>query len=64
VVGLCRNHDRISVVHRAFHLLVKNELGLSQLDAEELIDIRMHFVANLFAGPQVHHDKLGVLSRE
>jgi hypothetical protein len=40
------------------------EFGLPLLDPEELVDIRMHFIANLFARPQAHHDQLGVLSRE
>ena len=64
MVRSCRNDDRISVVDRAFHFLVKNEFGFPPLDAEELVNIRMHFITNLFARPQAHHDKLGVLSSE
>jgi hypothetical protein len=51
-------------VHQVFFLLVKDEFGLPLLDAEELINLRMHFIANLFAWLQAHRDKLGVLSRE
>jgi hypothetical protein len=51
-------------MHQVFFLLVKDEFGLPLLDAEELINLRMHFIANLFAWLQAHHDKLGVLSRE
>jgi hypothetical protein len=40
----CRNEGRISVVHRVFLFLFKNEFGFSLLNAEELIDIRMHFI--------------------
>jgi len=52
MVGACRNHDRISVVCRVFRLLVKNKFGIPLLDAEELVNFRMDFVADLFADPQ------------
>ncbi|HYW36853.1 MAG TPA: hypothetical protein VE957_01975 [Terriglobales bacterium] len=52
------------VRYSAFVLLVKNEFGLSLLDAEELVNIRTHFITNLFARPQAHHDQLSMLSRE
>jgi hypothetical protein len=52
------------VANQALFLLVKNEFGLTLLDAEELVDFRMHFVANFFARLQAHHPELGVLSRE
>jgi hypothetical protein len=43
-------------VKRAFHPPVKNEFGLALLDPEELVDIRMQLMANLFTRQQAHHD--------
>jgi hypothetical protein len=51
-------------VHQVRLLLVKDELGLPLFDAEELIDIPMHFISNPFTRPQAHHNQLRVLSRE
>ena len=48
VVRPRRNHDRIPGVYWALLLLVKNEFGLPLLDPKKLVDIRMHFIANLF----------------
>src|SRR5690242_5010167 len=47
-----------------FLLLVEDELGLALLDAEELIDARVHFLADLLARLQAHDHQLGVLAGE
>src|SRR5664279_4668288 len=59
-----RNNHRISVAHRMFFLLVQDEFRLPLFDAEELVDMRMHFVTNVFTRPQAHHNKLRVRSGE
>jgi hypothetical protein len=59
-----RNHYRISVVHNVFLLLVKNEFGISPLDTEELVNLRVHLVTDSFARLQAHDDKLGVRAGE
>jgi hypothetical protein len=47
-----------------FFLLVEDEFGFALLDAKELVDVRVLFVTDLFARPQAHHHKLGVLASE
>jgi hypothetical protein len=64
VVRACRNHDRISVSHLALLLLVEDEFGVSLFDPEELVDVRVHLVADFLPRPQTHQHKLGVLSGE
>jgi hypothetical protein len=59
-----RNHHGISVSRRALLLLVEDEFGLSLLDAEELVDVRVHLIADFFPGFQAHHYNLDVLSGE
>jgi hypothetical protein len=59
-----RNHHGIAVSRRALPLLVEDELGLSLLDAEELVDVLVHFIADFFPRLQAHHYKLDVLSGE
>jgi len=64
MVRACRNHDRISVPHRALLLLVEDEFGLPLFDPEKLVDVRVHLVTDFFPRSQAHHYKLGVLSGE
>jgi hypothetical protein len=64
MVGACRNHHRISVSRRALLLLVEDEFGLPLFEAEELVDVRVHLVADVFPRRQAHHYKLGMLSGE
>jgi hypothetical protein len=59
-----RNHDRVSVSRLAHFLFVEDELGLSLFDAEELVDVGVHLVADFFARSQAHHYQLDVLSSE
>jgi len=47
-----------------FLLLVKNEFGIAPLDTEELVNLRVHLVADSFARLQAHDDKLGVRAGE
>jgi hypothetical protein len=47
-----------------FLLLVKNESGISPLDTEELVNLRVHFVTDSFTRLQAHDDKLGVRAGE
>jgi len=42
----------------------QHEFGFPLLDAEELVDIGMHLIADLFARLQAHHDELTVLAGE
>jgi hypothetical protein len=51
-------------VHNVFLLLVKNEFGISPLDTEELVNLRVHLVTDSFARLQAHDDKLGVRAGE
>jgi hypothetical protein len=64
MVGACRNHDRISVSRPALLRLVEDEFGLTLFDPEELVDVRVNLVSDIFPRSQAHHDKLGVLSGE
>jgi hypothetical protein len=64
MIGSRRNDDRIPLAHQGFLLLDENKFGLSLLDAEELIDIRVHLVADLFERLQAHQHELGVLAGE
>jgi hypothetical protein len=61
MVGPRRNHDRIPVSHLALLPLVEYEQGLALFDAEELVDVRVHFVADFFPRSQAHHYELDVL---
>jgi hypothetical protein len=54
----------LGLEHRMFLRLVKNEFGLSPLDTEELVNLRVHFVTDSFARLQAHDDKLGVRAGE
>jgi hypothetical protein len=47
-----------------FFFLVQDEFRLPLFDAEELVDMRMHLVTNVFARPQAHHNKLRVRTGE
>jgi hypothetical protein len=47
-----------------FFPLVQDEFRLPLFDAEELVDMRMHLVTNVFARPQAHHNELRVRSGE
>jgi hypothetical protein len=47
-----------------FFLLVQDEFRLPLFDAEELVDMRVHLVTNVFAWPQAHHNKLRVRTGE
>lgn len=63
MVCLRRDHNRVPVARVVF-FFVKDEPGLALLDPEELINIRMHLVPDLFARMQAHHHKLGVFTGE
>jgi hypothetical protein len=60
--GARRNHDRLPVSHLVLLLLVDDEFRLPLLDAEELVDVRVHFVPDVFSRFEAHHHKLGVLA--
>jgi hypothetical protein len=60
--GARRNHDRLSVSHLVLLLLVEDESRLPLFDSEELVDVRVHLVANVLSRFQAHHHQLGVLS--
>jgi hypothetical protein len=62
--GPRRHHDCISVAHQVLLRFVKNESRLALLDAEELVDIRVHLVTDVFARAQAHDDQLGVRAGE
>jgi len=62
--GPRRHHDRISVAHQVLLRFVKKESRLALLDAEKLVDIRVHLVTDVFARAEAHHDQLGVRAGE
>jgi hypothetical protein len=62
MVHASRNHDRISIAHRALFLLVEDKHGLSLFDAEKLVDVGVHLVADFFPRSQAHHYHLDMLS--
>ena len=62
--GARRYHHRVAIVYQMFFLAIENEFGFTFLDAEELVDFSMDFVADLLAGLQTHHYQLGVFSGE
>jgi hypothetical protein len=43
---------------------IKDELGSTLLNPEELVNVFMHLVADLFLRLQAHHHKLQVLAGE
>ena len=49
MVGACGHDDGVCIAHQMFLRLVEDELRLTLLDAEKLIDVRVHFLADLFA---------------
>jgi hypothetical protein len=60
VPGSRRHHDCTSIAYQVLLRFVKNEFRLALLDAKELVDLRVHFVADLFARGEAHQDELGV----
>ena len=48
VVRTCRDHDRITVSRHVLLFLVEDKSGLSLFDAEELIDVGVHLVTDVF----------------
>jgi hypothetical protein len=62
--GACRNHHGISDSHRPLFLLVEDESALALFDPEALVDVLMHFIADLFPRSQAHHHELDMLSSE
>jgi hypothetical protein len=46
------------------HLFLKDESGFTLLDAEELVDVRVHFIADFFFRLQAHYHELQMLTGE
>jgi hypothetical protein len=44
------NNNCITVFDQMLFLSAENKGGFTLLDAKELINFRMHFISNLFAG--------------
>jgi hypothetical protein len=64
VVGPRWDYHPVAVVYQVLFFLVKYESGFAPLDAKELIDVGVNFVADLLARLKAHHDELRVLGGE
>ena len=60
VESASRHHHRIAIVDHVLLGAVEDELRFAFFDAEELVDCRMDFIANLLAALQAHHDELAI----
>ena len=45
-------------MHNMFLGAVEDEFGITRFNPEELIDVRVHFIADLLAGLQAHQHEL------
>jgi hypothetical protein len=64
VEGSCRDDNRISGMDPMFFIRIEHEPGRALLDAEELIDVWMDFIADFFAWLKAHHDQLAMFTGE
>jgi hypothetical protein len=63
VVRASRDYNRVTVSDQAA-LSAENEPRFAFLNAEELVDLWVNFIAYFLAGLQAHHDKLCMLACE
>jgi hypothetical protein len=64
MAGARGDQDCVRFARDMFLFFVEDKLGLTLLDAEELINGHVHCVTDLFDRLQAHHDELDVLTRE
>jgi hypothetical protein len=64
MVRSCGHDNRITVTDHVFLLVVKDKLGIAFFNAEELVDVGMHFVADFLSSLQTHHHQLAIFAGE